>query len=279
MLVGGALDKGRKEELRALSLVLRIRERWPELTCYAAAVATEVAPLLAVNLERGKFGAELFLTQACARRERIAIGILEREFFGGVRRAIRRVCSKREFIDEAQQTLCERLLAGTRPRIGVYAGRGPLEGWLGSAAYRTALNLKRSSRHHEGLKRTLTEDVTASLEADAQTNRERAQNTQIVQTAFNEALREVSGRERAMLFLRYIDSTAPIEIGELYGVNRSTVTRSLAGTRTQLRKRVVGSVSRLLRVSPSEARQLILDAARELELRLADHQPAARVNA
>src|SRR5688572_31992928 len=62
--------------------------------------------------------------------------------------AARRVDRNAAFVDEVRQALRIRLLVGEagRVRIDDYMGRGPLRAWLGVAALRIALNLKRAAR-------------------------------------------------------------------------------------------------------------------------------------
>src|SRR5262249_26465617 len=62
--------------------------------------------------------------------------------------AARRLDRDPAFLDEVRQALRVRLLVapeGGRPRIADYAGRGPLRAWVGVAALRVALNLKRAA--------------------------------------------------------------------------------------------------------------------------------------
>src|SRR5262249_39349937 len=129
------------------------------------------------------------------------------------------------FVDEARQIARIRLLVGdgeAPPRIATYGARGPLRGWIGVAALRIALNLKRGAR------RSNQEDVLADVvdrEPDPELRHLRTLYRAELRDALAGALRALSDRARAVLRLRFVDGLELAQIGRLYGVHESTASR------------------------------------------------------
>src|SRR5262249_39622176 len=139
-------------------------------------------------------------------------------------RAVSRVDPSRAAIDDALQTLREKLFVGVDggpPQILGYAGRGPLGGWLASAAVRTAL--KRGRRRDARTHATLDSGTPAlasapSPELQAVRNKYRA--------CFEEAVRaaaaRLGARDRALLKLHLAEKMSIDRLAALYHVGRST---------------------------------------------------------
>ena len=89
---------------------------------------------------------ELALALACARGDDTAIRLLEREYFDGVRGALRAMKLDADLTDEVIQEVRRKLLVGEPPKIVGYAGRGSLRGLLKVTATRTAISLLRKGR-------------------------------------------------------------------------------------------------------------------------------------
>src|SRR5687767_7886006 len=93
--------------------------------------------------------ADLALAQACAAGDAAALRRFDDEILRPAVQAVRTIDAAPAFVDEVRQRLRAKLLVGDGTADGVaqirqYAGRGALRGWVGVAAVRTALMMKRS---------------------------------------------------------------------------------------------------------------------------------------
>ena len=164
--------------------------------------------------------------------------------------AARRVDPTAAFSDEVRQAVRIRLLVADddgRVRIGDYAGRGPLRGWLRVTALRVALNLKRATG-------PASPDVLAEL-VSTETDPELRHFKQLYRAEFRAALEAALAalpeRSRALLRLSYVDGVKLVQLGRLYGVHETTVARWVAKAADEVaddtRRRLVAKLA----LSPS----------------------------
>lgn len=184
---------------------------------------------------------DLNLASLCAAGDEAAIAQFEAECLPTARAAIARISSDPHFIDEVVQLLRTRLLCSkevnTPPRIASYGGRGPLAGWVRTAAVRLALNLLRE-RRRDALVPADEELSTMAAMANAASDPElrfiRQHYREDFRSAFTAALATLSGRERTLLRLHLLDGLTEEQIGALYRAHRVTVARWLGRSRRQL---------------------------------------------
>ena len=77
----------------------------------------------------------------------------DREVLSQVGLLLGRMQPTPQLVDDTRQALREKLLVaapGARPRIGEYAGRGPLQAWVRVAAVRAALDILRAAGARDG---------------------------------------------------------------------------------------------------------------------------------
>lgn len=127
------------------------------------------------------------------------------------------------FADEVRQALRVRLLVrdGDRIRLHDYGGRGPLRAWIGVAALRVALNLRRGAG--PATRDLLDERVDA--EADPELRYLKALYRSEFRAALTAALAALPDRERALLRLCYVDGLSLAQLGRLYQVHETTAGR------------------------------------------------------
>jgi RNA polymerase sigma-70 factor (ECF subfamily) len=226
-----------------------------ERTCYAQLPATEHA-------------ADLYLACACARRVPGALEALDLHFLAPARRAIGRIDANVQFVEEALQTLREKLLVGApgrAPKIVAYAGRGPLRRWIMAAAARTALNLRRSqaASREDALALDIRFDAT-DLELEYVKRRYKTQ----FEGAVRVALAGLDTRERALLRLHYSDRLGVDRLGAIYRVGRSTAARWLSKARDRLLAATRAVLTAELRLTESEFASLAALVVSALEISL-----------
>ncbi len=192
---------------------------------------------------------ELVLAWAAARGDLTALRELEPLIVLEADTAARRMDRSPAFADEVRQALRVRLLVADagRIRLDAYAGRGPLRGWLGVAALRVALNLKRSARPASHA--ILAELVSA--EDDPELRHLKTLYRAEFRDALEAAVFALPERQRALLRLSYVDGLKLVQLARLYNVHETTaarwVSRAAEDVAADARKRLMARLS----LSPS----------------------------
>ena len=220
----------------------RAREMYPEIGAdvdgFAAHVATREGT-------REAHLGELYVAWAAGRGNAAAVRRLAAWIDAEVDVAARRIDRSAAFADEVRQALRIRLLVAEdgRVRIDDYMGRGPLRGWLGVAALRVALNMKRARKPASA--DVLTELV--SDEADPEVRHLRTLYRAEFRDALEAALAALCERDRAVLRLSYVDGLTMTKLGRLYGVHETTaarwVAKAAAAVAEDARKRLMAKLS------------------------------------
>ena len=214
------------------------------------------------------YATDLYLACACCRGLAGAIPAFEAAYGSMVTSFIERIDRAPAFVGEVMQLVRQRVFVGsvdTPPRIGSYAGRGPLAGWVGIAAQRIALDLvdkeKTEARARE---RAVADEIGAELDPELQYIKERYREA--FERAFAAAVEGLGARERALLRLQIAGGLTLEQIGTMYKVNASTVSRWIAGVRTVL----LAETERLLRaelsLSPPEFTSLARVLASQMDI-------------
>lgn len=242
------------------------RAAWPTVALgrdeFAAYLAQHGSP-------PAKHPTDLYLAAACLAGDREALSVFDRELLAAARGAIRSIDKSDAFLDEACQRLRANLLVGdgARPRIGDYAGRGPLRAWVGVAAVRTALMMRRSQQRSREVM-VSDEDWSDALATISTGNPELELLKRQYASAFTEALRaavaDLEPRLRAALRMSFVDALSIDEIGAVYAVHRATAARwiqracdaVLGATRDHLAAKLSLSPTELDRVTAMVQSQL-----------------------
>src|SRR5260221_6854340 len=118
--------------------------------------------------------------------------------------------------------------ASNARRLARFAGTGPLAGWLRVVALRVAVDLRR-----KGWRELPVEDGLAKLAASGtpQHALARAQHAAALRAALTAAVAAQRSRMRTLLRYYYLDGVGVEELGRLYRVHASTVSRWLSTTR------------------------------------------------
>ncbi len=172
--------------------------------------------------------ADLCLAFAASRGDPRAIRAIDERVLSAIEPPVKHIDPSPAFLDEVRQALRVRLLVGAEgspPRIADYQGRGPLVGWVRVAAARVALNLKRPSGPKVEPDDVLAEIVTR--EPDPELQHMKTMYRAELASSLRAALAALSERDRLTLRLHYVDGLTLAQIGALYGVHESTVSRRL----------------------------------------------------
>ncbi len=142
--------------------------------------------------------------------------------------------------DEVVEQLFEKMLVGTAERAGrlsTYGGRGELAAWLGAAATRTAIELKR-------LKRYADDHVSSGhsrlqiAAADPELQLLKAAHADRFKKALHEAFKTLSVEDRNLLRMQLADQMTVDQLASIFQIHRATAARRAAKAREELVQRV-----------------------------------------
>jgi RNA polymerase sigma-70 factor (ECF subfamily) len=142
------------------------------------------------------------------------------------------------------------------PKLGEYAGRGSLAGWLKVVAVRLALTRLRSRRAPD----TPTDDeATFELPSPLEPELDllRAQYSGAFKVAFQSALQELDPRDRELLRLHFLENMTVDQIGASYRVHRATAARWVARARGALLEGTKGRLAARLDVPISQLDSIV----------------------
>jgi RNA polymerase sigma-70 factor (ECF subfamily) len=218
------------------------------------------------------YAADRALAQACLDGDPAALASLDRLLAQAATAALRTIDPSPAFADDVLQQVRVKLLVGAggddhdpRPRLATYAGRGPLGGFLRVTALRTAMSSKR-----DGGREVPIDDALARLADDAAgpaSAHLRGDSDQHLQAALRAAIAAQPSRTRALLRLYYGDGAGIEDIGRLYRVHASTVSRWLERARADILAATRDQLARALRLDPGSIDSL-LAAAPALDISL-----------
>jgi RNA polymerase sigma-70 factor (ECF subfamily) len=208
----------------------------------------------------GTFDGDLELARACLDGDASAL----EEFDGRLRAVAPRALAKIRLdplsLEDLLQDVRAKLLVGApgvAPKLGSYAGRGPLDGWLRVTIARAALSAIRA-RDPEASHR---EDTQAIVEGVAADNQElealRARCAPALSAAIERAVAELSDAERMLLRLHLVDGLTIDDLAAVQGAHRATMARRLARVRNAIFENARSSAMRELSISEAEFASLM----------------------
>lgn len=244
----------------------------------AAALADDAIAHVTRMIEAGAspvHAADLALAFAAGRGDAMAVRRFEQHVGPELATAARAIDREPAFVDEIVQRTRVQLLTGDPPRVLSYKGAGPLRAWAAIAAQRLALNAKRDAKSGAAVATPNRGDMLAEL-VDREPDPELKHLKTLYRAEFREALiaalATLSDRTRAVLRLRFVDGLELAQIGKLYRVHESTVSRWVAtalddigtATRTELMRRLSVTDATAASVARMVQSQLDLSIARLL---------------
>lgn len=210
---------------------------------------------------------ELYLACAAAEGQAAAVALIEAHHLDKARAALARNAGTAAVADEALQRVREALFVGTAgrpPKIGTYGGRGQLARWIRTAAMRAAMDLLGPAREipvsGEDMGRFPVRDDDPAIEM-----MKREYGASFKQ-ALNRAFAELPAQTRDELRLYYLEGLGVEQIGAMYGIAASTVSRRLDRARRMLRDRTRAALAEELRVDGAELDSILRMIATRLEL-------------
>lgn len=207
--------------------------------------------------------ADLFLVCACVLGRPGAMAALEKTVFAQIPGWVARIDPSPDFGDDIAQAVREVLLTGDEPRIGTYAGKGSLEGWVRVTAVRLALKAK-ARQPQVGSQLASGAAVTADLGVQVA----KAQVREEVEQALESVVASLDTEERAWLKLYYLDGLSLERVANLFGVHTSTISRRIAALEGHLLAALRDRLQHQLRLPRAEVESLIRFVRSQLEVSL-----------
>ncbi len=248
---------------------------WPSIAVARAALDAHLA-----NFEPSAFGADLYLVVACLAQDGKALELFDRELTAAARGAIASIDSNSAFIDEGVQKLRAALLVGENgpPKLAAYGGRGPLRAWIGVAAARTALMMRRTRQRQREVS-SESDDWSRALVSISTNDPElellKRQYSEAFASAFHDAVALLEPRLRTVMRMSFVEGLSIDEIGATYAVHRATAARWIQRaceelfeqTRQLLGKRLALSATELDRMTSLVRSQLDVSVSQLLPAR------------
>jgi RNA polymerase sigma-70 factor (ECF subfamily) len=251
----------------------RARTAWPDLSLDDTTFVTHLAARLAAKApwreELAKTAIEeLFLACACYVGETRALATLDARFLDAVPRYVAHLDRSPAFAEDVRQALREKLLLGPggAAKIGEYAGRGPLGGWLRVAAIRTGLNARRGRARADAPTAELGE--TEAAPGHPEVDLLRARYAGAVQHALEVTVRALPVDQRNVLRMHYLDDLSIDRVAAVYGVHRSTAARWIADAREAILAETMRRLGEELAATGSEIRSIVALVQSQLDMSL-----------
>jgi RNA polymerase sigma-70 factor (ECF subfamily) len=213
---------------------------------------------------------DLFLACACCESVPGAVEAFEVRCGDRLRAAVAGATKTEDEAREMQQRLRDLILVGDAddpPRISSYGGQGPLDRWVIVVAQRqiaTAIRSEQAERRaREGAAREAAA-LEVALHPEVAFLKERYKVT--FEQAMSEALAKLGERERVVLRLSLVGGATVVQIGQMYGVSHSTVSRWLADARETVSSEVKQFMREHAGLAPSELDSLAALVASQLDL-------------
>jgi RNA polymerase sigma-70 factor (ECF subfamily) len=172
---------------------------------------------------------------------------------------------------EIEQQLIKDLLVGSAaspPKIGSYAGKAPIERWLGVAAQRAALMWLRENRIEARAREGAGAEPAASAHSHPEIAFLKARYRGDFEQALKEALERLPERERTLLRLSVVNGVSLEKIGKMFAVSQPTASRWLAAAREALLDDIKATLGNRLGASSEELASLAGMVASGLDLSL-----------
>lgn len=245
------------------------RRAWPSVTLGEERFAAHCARVLgeAPDYNWLRHATELYLCCACAAGDREATRILETNVLTPIGRALYRKHKDRELLQETVQILRTKLLVGQDAKIGTYAGRGALMAWLGVAAARVEVDVRRSQKSHGSVEPCLSEGAI-TVDADQTSNLIEKRYLPSFAQALEAAIQDVSPHDRALLH-SCIQGSSIDKLGEVYSIHRATAARWIERARNRIFASLRQTLMREHALSDEEFDSIAREMCERLDVSLA----------
>lgn len=215
--------------------------------------------------------ADLYLACACVHNVPEAAETLERYFLARLPSLLAYLKLPETVLDDVCQSVRIDLLVGTpgaKPQLTAYTGRGALLSWIRVIAVRKALKDGGAPQERP------EEQALAAIEAmpapgdGAELDLIKHRYRREFRQAVSEAFAALSPEQRHLLRLHYIEQLPTTQLGPVFGVNQSTISRWLKDARATVYEETKHRLRERLGLSSQEFESLMVAINSQLDLSL-----------
>jgi len=206
----------------------------------------------------------LYLVAACLSGDPAAIAAFEKRYFSKVGGALRALDGGAAIADDVRQELRIKLFAGKSPQLSGYRGKGDLGRWLSAIAVNAGLRVLGKRSREAPLSEKFAERIMGV--GDPQSSTLKKMYGTKVKRALAAALSAQAPQARTELLQYYVEGKGVVELGALYRVAPSTISRRLAKTRDAVLADTRRLIEEELAVRTSEVDSIIRLVMSQLEL-------------
>ena len=202
---------------------------------------------------------DLYLACACSQGDGRAIAYFDSFYLERALAGVLRADRSPAGADDMRQLIREHLLVprgDAPPRICQYLGRGTLLKWLRMVATALAISQHRRDKGELPLEDEALAELSAN-DAGPETVYLKGRYRNEFNAAFQSALRSLSERERNLLRLYLVQQLTVDQLGRVYHVDRSTISRWISAARSKVLDETRNRLVEMLSVSRTELTSLL----------------------
>lgn len=278
--VPAGLDPARAAELEdALQQALRAGQAtWPMLKLPADAFMRALAerctgkdPAALQKELAALHAADLYLICACVQGHKEALRLFDESVIRRVPMFLSHMRLPASEVEDVQQELRQKLLiasGGNSPGLVAYGGRGELGNWVRVAAVRCAIDRRRPKDEQAERDDGTLAERAAGLTADPTLESMKQRYGSAFKKALEEALSSLTSEQRNLLRLYYVDGVSTTQLGTMFALNQSNISRRLTSAREQILQKTRQILRAQQRLSDSEFESLSEMVQSQLDLSL-----------
>jgi RNA polymerase sigma-70 factor len=198
---------------------------------------------------------DLFLAIACADGSRVAWEHFADDYLPLLKKFAAQACGNANDAEDLAQEIATKLL-NEKHRLAAYNGRGSLANWLRVAASHAAVDRFRRTKKQISLEDLDSPTSLTDPPKDEDVDPLDSRWGPIVSQIATECLGKISGYNRLLLGLYYLNSVSLKEIGRQFGIHEATAYRWLDRMRREIKKQAERQLRKKYRLSSSEMQNL-----------------------
>jgi RNA polymerase sigma-70 factor (ECF subfamily) len=244
-----------------------VKNAWPGIAVpFEVFVAYLVARIASPAEIRDDWLQDLYLACACANGVPAGLQSFRTQYFATVAQAAKPFDDSPPFAEEIYQRLSDTLFVADGPSRGKivrYAGRGPLAGFVATAAKRMALRAAAYAKRFQG-EAELIDRFSQFTEQETTLMKLRYRET--FNRALSIALRQLPSRERLILRMNLVERVSTTRLAALYKVSQPTVSRRIQRSAKAIFATVKDLVCDELDIDTRELESLLLLVRSQIEI-------------
>lgn len=255
------------------------REAWPGLALPAPLFIQHIAERLGEPADwpafeqslRGLCITDLYLACACLNEVGDALRRFDKAIIQRVPAFVSNLRLPPSFVEDVQQEVRRKLLVGEgerQPGLSAYAGRGELANWVRAAAVRAAISMRRNKNEQNERDDGSMAERMAGVSADPVVESMKRKYGAEFKAALEQSIGALSSEHRSLLRLYYVDGVTTGQLGAMFSINQSSISRRLIGIREELLRETKRRLRDSLRLSESALDELSALVQSQLDLSL-----------